>query len=90
MCESQANKKIEAQSKQLKDEINEKFKIVQSQLQVSIIYVSMIGITVQQREKVKISQLLAELHKSIDIIQKEMEMTKEDTNKVIFAEIASR
>ena len=36
------------------------------------------------------SQLLAELHKSIDIVQKEMEMTKEDTNKVIFAEIASR
>lgn len=36
------------------------------------------------------SQLLAELHKSIDILQKEMEMTKEDTNKVIFAEIASR
>ena len=36
------------------------------------------------------SQLLAELHKSIVIVQKEMEMTKEDTNKVIFAEIASR
>ena len=36
------------------------------------------------------SQLLAELHKSIDIVQREMEITKEDTNKIIFAEIASR
>ena len=50
----------------------------------------MFNTLLQQKEKVKMSQLLAELHKSIDILQKETEMTKEDTNKIIFAEIASR
>jgi len=37
-----------------------------------------------------VSQLMTQLHKSVEIVQKEMDVTKEDINKVMFAEIASR